>query len=52
MLIIRRAEQEDCPSIAHVRTSAVRAIFTSLYTAEEIEAGRSRTAEDYKQAAS
>jgi hypothetical protein len=41
MLVIREVEAEDCPSIANVHTSAVKAIFTSLYTAEEIEEGRS-----------
>ncbi len=50
MLIIRTAEQEDCPSIAHVHTSAVRAISTCLYTPEEIEAWAvPRTPESYKQ---
>lgn len=50
MLIIRKAEQEDCPSIAHVHLRAVRAISTSLYTPEEIEAwARPRAPEDYKQ---
>ncbi|MGI8897306.1 MAG: GNAT family N-acetyltransferase [Pyrinomonadaceae bacterium] len=50
MLIIRKAEVEDCLSIAHVHSSAVRAISTSLYTAEEIEAwALPRTPENYKQ---
>jgi putative acetyltransferase len=38
MLIIRRAKEEDCPSIARVHTSAVRAIPISHYAPEEIEA--------------
>ena len=50
MLIIRKAEQEDCPSIADVHTSAIRAISTSLYTPEEIEAWAvPRTPESYKE---
>lgn len=50
MLIIRRADQEDCVSIAHVHTSAVRAISTSLYTPAEIEAWAiPRAPEDYRQ---
>src|SRR5687768_8850843 len=51
MLIIRKAEVEDCPSIAQVHTSAVRAISHSRYTPEEIEAWAvPRTPENYKQA--
>jgi len=50
MLSIRKAEAQDCPSIAQVHTSAVRAISTSLYTPEEIEAWAiPRTPEDYEQ---
>ena len=47
-MIIRKADQGDCPSIAQVRSNAVRAISTSLYTSDEIEAwARPRTPEDY-----
>lgn len=50
MLIIRKAEPEDCPSIAHVHSDAVRAISTGLYTPEEIEAWAvPRTPESYQQ---
>jgi putative acetyltransferase len=50
VVIIRKADQADCSSIAHVHTAAVRAISTSLYTPEEIEAwARPRTPEDYTQ---
>lgn len=38
MLIIRKATEEDCPLIARVHTSAVRAIPTGYYAPEEIEA--------------
>lgn len=51
MIIIRKAEVEDCPSIAQVHTSAVRAISNSRYTPEEIEAWAvPRVSEHYKQA--
>jgi putative acetyltransferase len=53
MLIIRKAEPEDCLSIARLHTSAVRAISTSLYTSEEIEAWAiPHTPERYKQSIS
>ena len=38
MLTIRRATQQDCPSIARVHTGAVAAIATDLYTPEELKA--------------
>jgi N-acetylglutamate synthase-like GNAT family acetyltransferase len=38
MIIIRRAKEEDCPFIARVHTSAVRAIPIGYYAPEEIEA--------------
>jgi putative acetyltransferase len=38
MLDIRKAKQEDCPSIERVHAEAVKAIRTALYTPEEIEA--------------
>jgi len=41
MSIIRKTDQEDCPSIARVHTSAMRAIPTSLYT-PGLNAARSR----------
>jgi putative acetyltransferase len=37
MLSIRKAEPEDCPSIASVHTRAVRAISSNVYTPDEIE---------------
>jgi putative acetyltransferase len=37
MLSIRKAEPEDCPAIARVHTSAVRAISSNVYTRDEIE---------------
>lgn len=50
MLTIRRAKPEDCPGIARLHTSAVRAISTDLYTPEEIAAWAiPRTLEDYQQ---
>lgn len=50
MLIIRKAATEDGPSIAHVHSSAVRAISTSVYTREEIESWAiPRSSEDYEQ---
>jgi ribosomal protein S18 acetylase RimI-like enzyme len=50
MLITRKAERKDCASIAHVHTSAIRAISNSLYTPEEIEAWAvPRTPESYQQ---
>jgi len=50
MLTIRKAEPEDCPSIARVHKSAVGAISTDFYTQEEIEAWAiPRTPEDYMQ---
>ena len=53
MLIIRKAELEDCPSIARVHTSAIRAISTSLYTPEEIESWAiPHTPERYQQSIS
>ncbi len=51
MLTIRKAKPEDGPSIAHVHTIAVRAISSSFYTPEEIEAWAiPRTPEKYQQA--
>jgi hypothetical protein len=41
MLVIREVEAEDCPSIANVHTSAVKAISANLQAPEEIEEGRS-----------
>lgn len=38
MLNIRRAQKEDCQSIASVHVAAVTAIHTTLYTPEEIQA--------------
>jgi putative acetyltransferase len=38
MLNIRKAQQQDCPSIERVHAEAVMAIRTVLYTPEEIEA--------------
>jgi putative acetyltransferase len=50
MIIIRRATEEDCPSIARVHTSAVRAIPTGYYAPEEIEAWAiPRKIESYQQ---
>ena len=50
MVIIRKAEPEDCSFVAYVHTNAVRAISTDLYTREEIEAWAiPRTPEDYEQ---
>jgi putative acetyltransferase len=51
MLIIRKADIQDCPSIAQVHTSAVRAISDSRYTPEEIESWSApRSADEYKKA--
>ncbi len=50
MLIIRRAKEEDCPSIMRVHTSAVRAIPANYYALEEIEAWAiPRKIESYQQ---
>jgi N-acetylglutamate synthase-like GNAT family acetyltransferase len=38
MLKIRRAQPEDCHSIANVHAAAVKGINTTLYTPEEIQA--------------
>lgn len=38
MLKLRRARQEDCPSIGRVHAAAVRGIPTGVYTQEEIQA--------------
>lgn len=38
MLTIRRARQEDCESIADLHIASVKAISTTLYTPEEIQA--------------
>ena len=38
MLTIRKAREADCESISSVHTAAVRAIRTTLYTPEEIQA--------------
>ena len=38
MLKIRRAQQEDCHSIASTHSAAVRGIRTGVYTPEEIQA--------------
>jgi GNAT superfamily N-acetyltransferase len=38
MLKIRRAQPEDCHSIASVHSAAVRGISTAVYTPEEIQA--------------
>lgn len=51
MLIIRKAKEEDCPSIVRVHASAVRAIPDNYYAPEEIEAWAApRKIESYQQA--
>ena len=50
MIIIRRATEEDCSSIARLHTSAVRAIPAGYYAPEEIEAWAiPRKIESYQQ---
>lgn len=50
MLTIRKAEQEDCPSIARVHTRAVKGISAAFYTPEEVESwSRPRPPESYQQ---
>ena len=48
MLTIRKAREADCESISSVHTAAVRAIRTTLYTPEEIQAWATpKTPENY-----
>ncbi|HEX3281098.1 MAG TPA: GNAT family N-acetyltransferase [Pyrinomonadaceae bacterium] len=50
MLTIRRAQQEDCDSIARVHSAAVTGIRTTMYTAEELQSwGTPKKAESYQE---